>query len=57
MGLVTNDVMAECQSQRNFVLASYYSGAGSAAPAKATSALCLAYPPIYHLPEADFSRS
>lgn len=50
MGSVTNDVMAECQSQRNFSLAPYYSGAGSAVPAKAASALCLAYTPIYYLP-------
>lgn len=50
MGSVTNDVMAECQSQQNFILALYYSGAGSAAPVKAASALCLAYTPIYYLP-------
>lgn len=50
MGSVTNDVMAECQSQWNFILAPHYSGAGSAPPAKAASALCLAYTPIYYLP-------
>lgn len=50
MGSVTNDVMAECQSQWNFILAQYYSGAGSAVPVKAASALCLAYTLIHYLP-------